>query len=425
MLGVFISLLMALCGNIYAASVHPSRTLVLYDERLDQLGDFSRFFDNLKEREYDMHFSSANSSARIDLYEGEHRLYDNLVVLPVKGKQVNKLIPVDLLLQFYNDGGDVLSVTDPAAVCDSVRLFLNQLGIYPSPRGYELVDNVKENLVFGPNELKNYHIHATKGDKSLFVQNASAALLDNRQQLVPILAAPRTSFTRAAGKDAWTVGSQGFLAAGFQNLNNARVVWLGSVDFLKDAFYDNNGEFAQELAKWVFREKNVIKSLEPTHSHADGTTYETLPYKIKDIVVYEIGFSEWNGKKWQPYIADDIQFELRMLDPYYRLTLKPGRKEEQVQYYTTGEFNLPDHHGVFTFQTDYKRDGFSFVVQKDVRAIRNLAHSEYARSSEISNAAVYLTGIFAVIFAWIIFIIFFITAPPTIVKTVSSKKKNN
>lgn len=425
MITTFIVLFLTFFGNIYAASVHASRTLVLYDERLDELDAFSSFFADLKEREYDLHFHSANASKSIDLYEGEHRLYDNLIVLPVKGKQINRLIPVKTLLQFYNDGGDVLSVTSPAAVADSVRLFLNQLGIYPSPKGFELVDNVQGFLDFGPIELKNAQIHGLEDAKTLSLQNASAALLENREQIVPILAAPRSSLTRAPGKDPWTVGSQGFLATGFQNLNNARVAWLGSPDFLKNSFYQSNNRFVQEITKWTFREKNVIKSVDASHSHSDGTTYESSPYKIKDGVVYEIGFSEWNGERWVPYIADDVQFELRMLDPYYRLTLRPSRKEEEVQYYTTGEFNLPDHHGVFTFQTDYKRDGFSFAVHKDVKAIRNLAHSEYARSSEISNAAVYLTGIFAVIFAWIIFVIFFVTAPPTTTKVINTSKKNN
>ncbi|CAR27908.1 hypothetical protein ZYGR_0N03950 [Zygosaccharomyces rouxii] len=425
MVSIFITFFLALCGNVYAASVHASKTLVLYDERLDQLDSFSNFLDDLKSREYEIDYYTANSTADIELYEGENRLYDNLIVLPVKGKHINKLISDKTLLQFYNDGGDILSVTSPGAVPDSIRLFLNQLGIFPSPKGYELVDNVQGSLKIGSSEYRGSRIYEAKDGDSISLSSSSAALLDNREQIFPILAAPRTSYTGATSKDPWSVGSQGFLAAAFQNLKNARVAWLGSVDFLKNEFYGSNGNFVQEVAKWVFQEKNVIKSVSASHFHADGTSYEEVPYKIKDTVIYEVGFSEWNGEKWVPFITDDIQFELKMLDPYYRLTLKPGRQEGEVQYYTTGEFNLPDHHGVFTFETDYKRDGFSFAVQRDVKPIRNLAHSEYARSWDISNAVIYLSSIFSVIFAWIIFIIFFITASPAVSKSVNTSKKNN
>lgn len=425
MISIFITFFLALCGNVYSASVHASKTLVLHDERLDQLDGFSSFLNGLKDREHEVDYYSANSTEDVQLYEGEHRLYDNLVVLPVKGKHINKLVSDKILLQFYNDGGDILSLTSPAAVPDSIRLFLNQLGIFPSPKGYELVDNVEGSLRLGSSEFRDPHIYDVKNGDSLSLSTSSAALLDNREQIFPILAAPRTSYARATGKGPWTVGSQGFLATGFQNLNNARVAWLGSVDFIKDEFYGENGKFAQEVAKWVFQEKNVVKSFNSAHFHADGTSYDEVPYKIKDKVIYEVGFSEWNGEKWVPFITDDIQFELKMLDPYYRLTLKPSRQEGEAQYYTTGEFNLPDHHGVFTFETDYKRDGYSFAVQRDVRPIRNLAHSEYARSWDISNAVVYLSSIFSVIFAWVIFIIFFITASPAASKSVNSNKKNN
>ncbi|GAV53901.1 hypothetical protein ZYGR_0AK04030 [Zygosaccharomyces rouxii] len=425
MVSIFIAFFLALCGNVYAASVHASKTLVLYDERLDQLDSFSNFLNDLKGREYEIDYYSANSTADIELFEGENRLYDNLIVLPVKGKHINKLVSDKTLLQFYNDGGDILSVTSPSAVPDSIRLFLNQLGIFPSPKGYELVDNVEGSLKIGSSEFRNSGIYDADEGDSVTLSGASAALLENREQIFPILAAPRTSYTKATGKDSWTVGSQGFLATAFQNLKNARVAWLGSVDFLKDEFYDNNGDFVQEVTAWVFQEKNVIKCVGASHFHADGTSYEEVPYKIKDAVIYEVGFSEWNGKQWVPLLADDVQFELKMLDPYYRLTLKPSREEDEVAYYTTGEFRLPDHHGVFTFETNYKREGFSFAVQRDVKPIRNLAHSEYARSWDISNAVVYLSSIFSVIFAWVIFIIFFITASPAVNKPVNTTKKNN
>lgn len=428
MLNICIVFFFALCSIVNAASVHGSNTLVLYDERLCTLSDYSSLFNSLEERSYKLDYLSVgNGSVTVELFEGEHRLYNNLVIFPIKGKTLNRQVTVKTLLDFSNDGGDILTITSPEGVPDSVRVFLNQLGIYPSPKDHNLLDNFQATidvLKVSPRELKNSFIFESSSDEYFLFENASAALLDNREQLIPVLAAPKTSFTSGKGKEAWAAASQGFLVAAFQNLNNARVAWVGSSDFFKDQNQEANSAFIQELLKWTFREKSVIKSTGSFHSHVDGTSYNEVPYKIKDAVKYEVGFSEWNGQKWVPFLANDIQFELKMIDPYYRLTLRPSRKNEEGQFYTTGDFNLPDHHGVFTFQTDYKRPGLSFITISDVKAIRHLAHDEYPRSWEITNARVYLSAIFAVIFAWIIFVIFFVTTS-RVSNTVTAHKKNN
>ncbi|EDO15993.1 hypothetical protein Kpol_499p21 [Vanderwaltozyma polyspora DSM 70294] len=415
-----------LCALIGALSVHPLKTLVLYDERLTELNEYSKFFKSLKDRSYELLYQEiGNNTESIPLFDKEDRLYDNLVVFPVKGKHLNKLIPVKSFLQFYENGGDILTVTNPDAVTDSVRFFLNELGVYPSPKDYVLTDyfeDIPEKVSVSSENLLSNRVYSVKEKKDFVFQNSGAALLDNREQIVPILKAPRRTSTELKNKESWTVGSQGFLVAGFQNLVNARSVWVGSQDFFKNHYYNINGEFIEELTKWNFREKGVIKSSGATHTHSDGTSYSSLPYKIKDTVIYEIGLSEWTGEKWVPFIANDIQFELSMVDPYYRLTLQQAHKDETTQYYTSGEFKLPDHHGVFTFSTNYKREGLTFVSESDVKAIRHLANDEYPRSWEITNAWVYISSIYGIIGTWVIFVIFFVVSSK---RHVSVEKKNN
>lgn len=425
---VYVAFGLALINSAHALSVHGLKTLVVYDNRVNDLEDYSSFFDSLKRRSYDIEFASVNNDTeKIKLYEGDTRLVDNLIIFPIKGRQIHKDITVKSLLRFFEEGGDILTVTSPAGLPDAIRIFTNQLGIYPSPKDNHLLDYFQGSsdvIEIPTSQIKNKYVFSPEKESTL-VYKGSAALLDNNELIVPVLPAPRTSFTKnLKKKEEWVIGSQGYTIAGFQNLHNSRATWAGSDLFFSNENYSSNGEFIEELTKWTFREKAVVKSTGVEHSHADGASYEELPYKVKDSVTYEIGLSEWNGEQWVPFIADDVQFELKMIDPYYRLTLNLSKKTEDSQYYTTGRFDLPDHHGVFTFLTDYKRTGLSFVTEKDVKAIRHLANDEYSRSWEITNAWVYLTSIYAVIFAWVLFVIFYITSTNGTRKVAIEKKTN-
>ncbi|CAI7250549.1 CRE_collapsed_G0013830.mRNA.1.CDS.1 [Saccharomyces cerevisiae] len=154
-----------------------------------------------------------------------------------------------------------------------------------------------EELVVSSNHLLNKLCTTPEKARILFFGESSAALLENREQIVPILNAPRTSFTESkANATLGPADLKAFLVVGFQNLNNARLVWIGSSDFLKNKNQDSNQEFAKELLKWTFNEKSVIKSVHAVHSHADGTSYDEEPYKIKDKVIYSVGFF---GMEWR------------------------------------------------------------------------------------------------------------------------------
>jgi oligosaccharyltransferase complex subunit beta len=50
-------------------------------------------------------------------------------------------------------------------------------------------------------------------------------------------------------------------------------------------------------------------------------------YRIKDELGFAVRLEEWRrsaaeGGGWVPFEADDVQVELRMLDPYVRKALK-------------------------------------------------------------------------------------------------------
>ncbi|AAS51918.2 ADL003Cp [Eremothecium gossypii ATCC 10895] len=410
-----------------AISVHGMKTLLIYDSRITDLGQYQNFLGMLRERQYQVEEVSVDGTASsISLYDGDVRLYDNLILFPIKSRTISKDINVKSLLQFFEEGGSVLAVTSPNGVTESARVYLEQMKIHVSPRDYKLVDYFHDGpidvLPVNTSTVRNKHIFSSDSVSEL-TYSGSSALLRNDGLVIPVLPAPRTSLSKNKKGEQWTAGSQGYLVASVQNLNNARTSWVGSDSFFNDGNWQKNGAFVEELIKWTFGEKAVIKSTGFTHKHSNGLTFDQLPYKIKDNIFYEIGFSEWNGSKWVPFHADDIQFELRMLDPYYRLTLEPSRVSVDSQYYSTGNFALPDHHGVYTFVTQYMNSGLSFVIQKDVKPIRHLANDEYPRSYEITNSWVFLCSISAVIALFVAFVAIYLFTP--VVPSVSPEKKKS
>lgn len=53
---------------------------------------------------------------------------------------------------------------------------------------------------------------------------------------------------------------------------------------------------------------------------------------------------EWVDSKWVPFVADDLQLEFIMLDPYVRTKLK---HTSEAKYSVV--FKVPDVYGVYKF----------------------------------------------------------------------------
>jgi oligosaccharyltransferase complex subunit beta len=102
-------------------------------------------------------------------------------------------------------------------------------------------------------------------------------------------------------------------------------------------------------------------------------------YRIKDELGFAVRLEEWRrgaaeGGGWVPFEADDVQVELRMLDPYVRKALKHlGKGEYEVQ------MTAPDVSGVFKFQLDYQRPGLTHLHLEEPAPIRPYRHNEFER----------------------------------------------
>ncbi|TID30077.1 hypothetical protein CANINC_001363 [Pichia inconspicua] len=412
---VFITLVMLLACTVFAKDV-----LVFVDE-LDS-GNADLFVNELKNNGLDVIIQKTGSTEKKELFDiNEKNIFDNLVIFPTKSKKLASNIDHDSLLHFSDNGGNIIVISnDEVSQLDST-VFLNQLGIYPSPKGYKYIDHHAEDFVFeGIDFLNDYIISAERKEKISF-NNASIALVSNSEYLIPLLQTTRTSVTKL-GEQIWHAGNQGYFAVSFQGLNNARVSWIGSSDVLNDV------NLAQDFIQWTFQLKGVIKATRFNHKRVDANGVE-IPfvdeddyYKVKDFSSFEIGLSEYDSKtdSWVPFVAKDaVQFEFIMLDPYQRLNLELTDKSENESIYST-IFQVPDQHGMFTFSVDYKRPGLSYISEQQVVPVRHLANDEYARSWEIPNSKVYIAGYAIVVVSWIIFVFVFVFSQN---KNIDSGKK--
>merc|ERR1711976_261162 len=146
------------------------------------------------------------------------------------------------------------------------------------------------------------------------------------------------------------------------------MIFSGSVRmFSNEAFLlegYGNEKFCIELSKWALGEKSVLRVFGVRHHRVDGSEAEhllnnkqkpdlpfslysepeiakqSLVYRIKDDIVYSIIIEEYYDNEWHPYVADDVQLEFVMLDPYIRTFLETDG---------SGKFSthlvVPDQHG--------------------------------------------------------------------------------
>lgn len=383
------------------------KTLVLYDESLISLNDYKPLLSSLKELELDI----KSVTEPFTLFKNDVLAYDNLILFTTKSKSAD--LASANLLKYVEYGGNLVILSDTQFVNPSYRAFLNELGIYPSPKHTELIDhfnNLDEThklIKLTSQNVVTKSIISSNIDLDNIKYKGSVALLNNSPLLFPVLQAPSTSYSKNTEDDEldevnWTVGSQGYVVVSHQSLNNGRVTWFGSQEF-----FLHNAELSKDLISWTCGLTRVLKINWVEHSHVNGDSYESRPYKIKDEISYNISVSEFSNGMSQGYITDNLQLDVKLLDPYYRLNLKVLEEKPYETVYGT-VVKLPDHHGVFSFEANYNKPGYSYLKHKDIRAIRHLANDEFARSWEITNAWVYVVSSIVVFAGWFSFIWSFI-----------------
>jgi len=177
------------------------------------------------------------------------------------------------------------------------------------------------------------------------------------------------------------------LISALQARNNARIVFVGSLDFFSDSFfqssvkpksdskvYDKSGneELATSISKWVFMEEGVLRVSTVEH-FIKGQKSAPEYYTVMDDVEYWITIETYKNGKWVPFEATDVQLEFVRIDPFVRATMK----REGGRY--VARYRIPDVYGVYQFKVDYKRIGYTNLYSSTQVSVRPLQHTQYER----------------------------------------------
>jgi oligosaccharyltransferase complex subunit beta len=106
---------------------------------------------------------------------------------------------------------------------------------------------------------------------------------------------------------------------------------------------------------------------------------------------------------WKPFLSDDLQVELVMLNPYIRTQLKLLSNNKPTY---TLSFIAPDKHGVFKFVIDYKRLGYSYIDVTTKLPLRPFRHNEFPRY--LTSAYPYYISVIVMFAAFLVFSVVFL-----------------
>ncbi|KAI9313497.1 Dolichyl-diphosphooligosaccharide--protein glycosyltransferase subunit WBP1 [Dichotomocladium elegans] len=378
--------------TVFAKSATGNRVLVLLDD-LDDRDLYSRFWQSLENRDYELSFQTEKDDGPGLLQRYGEYLYDHIIHFAAKSKDIGKtksFSNVDLV-KFVNDGGNLLvaSAANPSQTHHDLAAEFNI-------EFSDSIDLTKASTV-------SSQIIGWDGKLKVPVVYEGATLLLGKS--------PMLNRILSQGKDD--------LVAAMQARNSARVTFSGSLELFSDSSYEkkieqtrpngtakrqvpsSNEAFVNEVVKWTFQEKNVLKIVSHRH-HKAGEDTQPDSYRIKDEMVYLLEVSEYQDDTWVPYKADDIQLEIIMLDPYIRTTLKQVPVSPEHHYgLFVGHVRLPDVYGVFTFKVNYKRPGLTYLLAEDVVALKPFRHNEYPRF--LSAAYPYYASVGSMIVGFLVF----------------------
>ncbi|KAK9450096.1 Dolichyl-diphosphooligosaccharide--protein glycosyltransferase subunit WBP1 [Limtongia smithiae] len=414
-----------------AISLTGPRLLVVQDPSFIK-EDHSVFFDDLTERKFDIDFRAPNDPD-LGLFAYGERTYDHVILtLPKTQKALGPNLLAKPLLEFLTKGGNVIVLLNPSErPLGAVRELGSQLDFTLPMRDSYLVDHFN----YDPDTSSEQHtsilldpataidcpdiISVSDTSKKIKYPLGSGMYLGNSPLILPILHAHETAYVYNTGEEdtasatPFSTGTQTYLVAGFQALNNARLVFVTSSAMLSDVAFDDsaNREFAAAVSKWAFQERGVIKLTSVSHSLVNSAEISPSIYRVKQDIAYSAALSEYVDDHWVPYVASDVQLEFTMLDPYYRITLTPSGAVDSSEIFST-IFKAPDQHGVFSFVLNYKRPGLSYIKDKRAVTLRHFGHNEFLRSFAIPNAWPYITSIVTVIGAWALFIVLWLFSGP-------------
>ena len=166
----------------------------------------------------------------------------------------------------------------------------------------------------------------------------------------------------------------------------------------------SNYVLCTEMVEWNLQERGVVRVDNVRHNKVGEKWTGTNPenYKREVDIEYFIDVYEKKQGQWVPFVADDLQFQFTMLDPYYQDALKQVSKGSPTYTY---KLKTPWRLGIFKFVIDFKRYGLTYLDNKMEVSVIQLRHDEFPRF-EIVGYPYYVT-VFTLMAASFMFVVHF------------------
>jgi len=399
-LTVLFAIINALNSTGIVADGQGKRVLALLDN-YGMRETHSTFFKSLRDRGFQVNFKTADDSD-LTLSKYNEYLYDHLILFCPNVVEFGGNVSSKSIVDFIDAGGNVL-VAANSQLTEPIKEIAGECGVEFSDEGTYVIDRFNAEMrddghgtliVSDTDNLLNNKLivgNARSGAPFLY-RGVGMSIDPENPLLLEVLTASSTSYTYKPDDQIvdypQTVGKGTLLATALQARNNARVLFVGSLEFFSNEFFESsvekssenskrftqsgNEELSVALTQWLFKEKGVLRVVEVKH-HEVGQTQPPSAYTIKQNIVYSIKIEEMRDGKWQPFQGTDVQLEFIRLDPFVRTTLtnKNGVLEAR--------FQLPDVYGIFKFNVDYKRVGYTYLFSSTQMSVRPLEHTQYDR----------------------------------------------
>lgn len=384
----------------------------------------SSFFKSLRDRGFQVTFKAADD-ADLTLSKYNEYIFDHLIIFAPNVVEFGGNVSTKSIVDFIDAGGDIL-VAASSQLGEPIKEIAAECGIEFSDEGTFVIDRFntdakddgRDTLIISDAEnlINNKLIVGdSRSGAGLLYRGVGMTSDAENPLLLDILTASETAYVYKPDEKITeyphAVGKTTLLIAGLQARNNARAVFVGSLDFFSNEFFEANivkahgvsNKMAQQsgnerlteaLTKWTFKEVGVIRVAGVDH-HLVGQAKSQYEYTIKQEIVYSIKIEEVVDGKWVPFKNTDVQLEFIRLDPFIRTTLKPTNGNFLAQ------FQIPDVYGIFKFVVDYNRIGYTHLFSSTQVSVRPLKHTEYDRF--ITAAYPYYVSAFSMMAAVFLF----------------------
>eukprot|EP00658_Telonema_sp_P-2_P023508 TRINITY_DN19427_c0_g1_i1.p1 TRINITY_DN19427_c0_g1~~TRINITY_DN19427_c0_g1_i1.p1 ORF type:complete len:431 (+),score=76.52 TRINITY_DN19427_c0_g1_i1:35-1327(+) len=315
-------------------------------------------------------------------------LFDNLILFCPGVEEFGGAVDANSILEFVDSGRNLL-LTASNELGDPIREVASESGvIFSMESDFVAASNFEQYpTILGPNQLQ-----------PVLFEGIGMQFDPENRLVFKLLSGSASAYSgppeiSITADTAGRSGRSTILMAALQARNNARIVFSGSNmifsnDFLSRSVspsagsspssVSGNDKLGHQVSMWCFGERGKLRWSEISYGNTGETRLgdKRSEFTVSDPIEFWIRIEQWDGvgRDWVPYVTDDVQLEIRMLDPWVRANMtsdSTGLYKVQTQ--------LPDQFGVFQLRIDYQRRGYSWIRVSEQVSVRPLRHNQHQR----------------------------------------------